>query len=426
MIIENAPAGTIRGSLRYPAFRKLLAGLGISLIGDWLYNLALITLVYERTHSPLWAGITTAARLVPMVALGPLGGAVADRFNRRRLMATCDIIRLALMVLLAVFAAAQLPVVLAPVVAAAATAAGCPYAPCAAAVTPRLVPDADLPGANAARSALTSAAVIAGPALGGVLLLLGSPATAFAANGVTFGLSALAVLAIPDGEAFRPGGTGQHQGGLLRDIADGAAVLRAHPRALLIVGADITCSAVYGMQTVLLILVAREDGLGLHGYGYLFAGIGAGALLGTALASRAQRSRHPRAVLLAALAAVGAPMLLLAAVHWAAAAIILASVTGTGAILVEILTETGLQRALPAELFGRAYGLALPAAVAGIAAGSLTAPLLTTVLGQTGALVACGAVALSYGLALMRPRRQRRALTGRAGPEPATTRQPYC
>ena len=71
-------------------------------------------------------------------------------------------------------------------------------------------------------------------------------------------------------------------------------------------------------------------------------------------------------------------------------------------MLVEILTETGLQRMLPPEVFGRAYGLALPAALAGIALGSLIAPLLVTALGTTGALIACGAAAPVYALTLPR------------------------
>ena len=72
---------------------------------------------------------------------------------------------------------------------------------CVAAVTPRLVDDPDLPGANAARSAVTGAGIVLGPALGGVLLVFGSAASAFALNALTFGLSALAVLAIPgDGD----------------------------------------------------------------------------------------------------------------------------------------------------------------------------------------------------------------------------------
>ena len=121
MTIQNAPSGTIRAALRYPGFRWLLSGLAVSQTGDWLYNLALVVLVYQRTHSALWAGVTTAARVVPVVVLGPLGGVLADRFDRRRIMITCDLARMGMMVLLAAVAAFQLPIVLAPVIAAVAT-----------------------------------------------------------------------------------------------------------------------------------------------------------------------------------------------------------------------------------------------------------------------------------------------------------------
>ena len=349
----------------------------MSQIGDWLYNLALVVLVYERTHSALWAGVTTAARVVPVVVLGPLGGVLADRFDRRRIMITCDLARMGLMVLLAAVAAFQLPIVLAPVIAAIATAAAAPYVPCVAAVTPRVVDDADLPGANAARSAVTGIGIVLGPALGGVLLLLGSAASAFALNALTFGLSALAVLAIrADGDRspFRVRPTADRPDGLLREMAQGAAALRAHPAALRLVGADIMCSVLYGAQTVLLLLVSRQVGLGAQGYGYLFAALGAGGLIGTALAGRVSRRLPSRSVLAAALALAGVPTLLLAVVRWPAAAIVLTGLTGMGALLVEILTETTLQRELDEDVFGRAYGLAFPAAIAGIVVGSRHRP----------------------------------------------------
>jgi len=394
--------GTIRAALAYPAFRSLLAGLAVSQVGDWLYNLALVTLVYQRTGSALWAGAATAARVVPMVVLGPLGGVVADRFGRRRLMVACDLIRLALMLALALVAAARLPVLIAPALAALATVASTPYLPAVAATTPRLVRDADLPGANAARSAVTAAGIIAGPALGGVLLLAGSPALAFVVNAVTFGVAAACVLAIRVSGAFAPPlSAGSGHGGLLRGIAAGAAALRAYPAAVRLVGADIVCSFIYGTQTVLLILVARSAGLGLHGYGYLFAAIGAGGLIGTSLAGRAARLPY-RTALIAALALVGLPTLALPAAHWGPAAIVLAGLTGAGAIGVEIMTETGLQRMLPEEVFGRAYGLAIPASIAGIAVGSLVAPVLANSLGLTGALVACGAAVFGYAALLLR------------------------
>ena len=423
MTIKNAPAGTIRAALRYPAFRWLLGSLAVSQIGDWMYNLALVLLVYGRTHSALWAGVTTAARIVPVVVLGPAGGLVADRFDRRRVMIVCDAARVALMGLLAAVAVLQLPVLLAPLVAAVATAFAAPYMPSVAAITPRLVADADLPGANAARSAVGGMGVIAGPAIGGVLMLLGPPALAFGLNALTFGLAALGVLAAAartggGRAAFRPARSGAPSAGLLREMAAGAAALRAHPAAVRLVGADIMCSTLYGAQTVLLLVVARRIGLGAGGYGYLFAAIGAGGLAGTALAGRAVRYRHPRHVLAAALAAAGLPMPLLALTRWPAAAIVLAGLTGTGGILVEILTETCLQRTLDEEVFGRAYGLALPASLGGIVAGSLIAPLLTGALGGPGALVATGCAVLAYAALVLRAPRDVRAAAAALEPGP--------
>ena len=409
--MTNAPSGTIRAALRYPDFRYLLSALAVSQVGDWLYNLSLVVLVYDRTHSALWAGVTTAARVLPVVVLGPVGGVLADRFDRRRLMIVCDLARVALMLLLAAVAVAGLPIVLAPVIAAAATAAAAPYMPCVAAVTPRVVDDADLPGANAARSAVGGASIILGPALGGVLMFLGSPAAAFALNALTFGLSALAVLAIRDRGVFatrRPAeppaslfSTGLFHG-LFGELAQGAAALRAHPAAVRLIGADIMCSFLYGTQTVLLLLISRQVGLGAQGYGYMFAAIGAGGLIGTALTSRASRSSRPHLVQAAALGAAGLPTVLLTVTRWPAAAIVLAGLTGTGALLVEILTETTLQRTLDEDVFGRAYGLALPASLAGIVVGSAVAPVLASLLGGSGALLATGGAVLAYALLVLR------------------------
>jgi hypothetical protein len=249
-----------------------------------------------------------------------------------------------------------------------------------------------------------------GPAVGGVLLLLGSPALAFVVNAATFGAAAACVLVIGDRDAFAVGRAADRDGGkptvggalteTLRGVADGAAALRAHPAAIRLVGADLICSVVYGMQTVVLVLVARQAGLGLHGYGYLVAALGAGALVGTSLAGRAMRLPS-RLGLALPLVLVGLSMLAMPIAHWGAVAIALAGVSGAGSILVEVMTETGLQRMLPAEVFGRAYGLALPASVAGIVIGSLIAPVLVSAVGLGGCLIAVGAIALGYGLQLL-------------------------
>ena len=387
---------------RSPRFRRLLAGLAVSQAGDWLYNLALLAFVYERTHSSAWLGLTTAARVLPIVVCGPLGGVIADRYDRRRLMLASDAIRVVLMLALALVAAAGLPVLLAPVIAALATAASSVYIPSVAATTPRLVDDADLPAANAARSAIQQVCIVAGPGFGALLLLLGPPSLAFAINGVTFALSALAVASIPAGAVFAPGGEPDAAPDVLRELRDGARALLDQPVALRLVGADIVCSAIYGAETVLLLLLSRDLGLGDHGYGYLLASFGLGGVLGAGVAGRVAARERTGAVVVGAMAAVAACTALLADPFGVGGALALGVASGGGFIVVEVMVETGLQRTLAPELFARAYGFAFPAAIAGIVAGSLVAAPLAALFGVRGAFVALGALTALYTLTLVR------------------------
>lgn len=375
----------------------------MSQAGDWLYNLALLAFVFGRTHSSAWVGATTAARVLPIVLLGPLGGVVADRWDRRRIMICSDLVRAALMMVLAGTAAAGGPVVLAPLLAAMDTAAAAVYPPCAAATTPRVVPDVDLAGANAARSAVGALGIVVGPAIGGLLLLVGSPAMAFLLNAGTFLLSALLVGLIPAGDHFRPRGTNGPVPGLFADLSTGATALRGHPDAARVVGADIVCSLVYGTQTVLLLFLARRLGAGVHGYGYLLAGLGLGGVLGTAVAGRAVNAHRPARTLAAALLAVAAATALFAVAPVLPAAVALAVVSGVGSILVEVCAETTLQRSLDDAVFARAYGLALPASLGGIVVGSLAAPPLLAVLGLPATLVAVAIAVAGYAAMLLRP-----------------------
>jgi DNA-binding CsgD family transcriptional regulator len=105
--------------------------------------------------------------------------------------------------------------------------------------------------------------------------------------------------------AHRLGITGHHPRGaaLPRNLALVVLVYDRTHSAPRLVGADIMCSFLYGTQTVLLLLVSRHVGLGAQGYGYMFAAIGAGGLIGTALAGRASRSSRPHLVQAAALPA---------------------------------------------------------------------------------------------------------------------------
>ena len=105
--------------------------------------------MFERTGSATWLAVTTAVRVLPIVVLGPIGGVIADRYDRRRLIIASDLVRAALMVALAGVVAFELPVVLAPLLAGAATLAASVHPPAVAASTPRLVDAEHLQRANA-------------------------------------------------------------------------------------------------------------------------------------------------------------------------------------------------------------------------------------------------------------------------------------
>lgn len=395
------PFAPFRIALRARNLRLLLTGLAASQAGDWLYNLALLAFVYDRTYSSMWIGLTTAARIVPEVALGSLAGVLADRVDRRALMLGSDALRALAMAALVVIGVAHLPVLLAPVVAALSTAAGSAYPLCVVAVLPQLATSEQLPAANAARVSITYICIVAGPLFGAILLLLGSPTLAFAVNGGTFVLGGLAVAALPRHALRVPADAdAQPYHGFWSEFRTGWVALRGYPDAVPVVAANMIASAVYGALTVLLVLIGQQLGLGVTGYGYLLAGAGAGGVLATGLAHRAAVSPRARLMLGSALLAVGAPLPLLAIAQSLPAAIALAAVCGAGSVITEVVGDTALQRSLDPSVFARAYGLVIPACVAAIAVGALLVPLSVSILGTRGTLVAIGIGVLAYAARL--------------------------
>jgi predicted MFS family arabinose efflux permease len=119
---------------------------------------------------------------------------------------------------------------------------------------------------------------------------------------------------------------------------------------------------------------------------------------------RAAECDRPRRALIAALAAGGLPLILLVPVGSTALALVLAAAIGAGTMATEVVTDTLLQRSLDPAVFARAYGLVVPACVAGIAGGALLAPPCVALLGLDATLMLTGALVLAYGaLALVRP-----------------------
>jgi Transmembrane secretion effector len=199
---------------------------------------------------------------------------------------------------IAIVAATDGPPALALVFTALTAASTVVYQPATAATIPSLVDEEDLAAANALNSTIDELVVIAGPAVGAVLLLLGSPALVFAINAATFGLSALIVSRIS--VRSRPvdvteGGTA----GLWHQMTVGVQTITSLAAARTLVAYSVLVSFVYGTDTVLFVGVsAHHLGTGAEGFGYLLAGLGVGGLLAAGAVDRLASSRRLGVVIL--------------------------------------------------------------------------------------------------------------------------------
>ena len=100
-----------RSLFRNRDYRLLFSGLTISMSGSWAYNVALVVFVFNATHSPAWVAAASMTRFLTALVTSPVGGLIADRMERVRLMVSLDSLALAFQTGLAVVAALQGPVV---------------------------------------------------------------------------------------------------------------------------------------------------------------------------------------------------------------------------------------------------------------------------------------------------------------------------
>jgi MFS family permease len=217
---------------RHRQFALLWAGAFTSNIGTWMETVGVGVLVTTETGQAGWAGLVAAAGFVPTAVLAPLGGALADRVPRRRLLLTTTVVQTALAGLLTLLTATGTP---GPgIVTLIVLGAGCSLAlgfPAYQALLPDLVPREDLPGAVALSSAQWNLGRVIGPALAGIVIRVGGYAWAFGFNTVSFlaVIGVLLVLRLP-----RP--VEAKEASIIDAIRAGARFVRADPGLRVVVG----------------------------------------------------------------------------------------------------------------------------------------------------------------------------------------------
>jgi MFS family permease len=209
-------------------FRRLWIGNLISLLGDWFNTIALYVLITELTGSPLALGAVFITKMLPWALSAPLAGALVDRYNRRWLMISTDLLR-AVVVLgfLPIDQPADVPWLY--VLLTAQVVAGAVFNPAKSAALPNITTPSELLTANALLSATWSTMLAVGAALGGFAVeVLGTEAVFWIDSG-TYLLSALFIFGTTIPQDTEPADTSLFRSAA-REIIDGWQHLRAHPR----------------------------------------------------------------------------------------------------------------------------------------------------------------------------------------------------
>lgn len=376
---------------RQRAFTTLLLSETVSLIGDRLVALVLVTLVYQRTGSAAWVAALMMCKAVPAVALGTLAGVVADRWPRRRIMVTANLVQGLLV--LAIPSVDSVSGILAVYLVM--SVVNQFFLPARAATIPSLVGDDALPAANAKFAGAFVAALALGPVLGGVLTEHLGYAAAFYVDALTFLVPALAVASVDIPHVVR------HRMPTLRaDSREGLALLRTDSgiRAALI-GTTAAYLVIGTMSVTGVVLAQQAFHTGPTGFGLMMSSLGMGMLVGAVTIGRAGAAWRNRPLIPIGLAAAGAATLGLAFVQLLPLALPLSLAMGVGLIATQVRATTTLQSA-PPELRGRALGLnQVATGVAQIAATVLSA-WGTTSRGATVVIAGVGGLAIIVALAL--------------------------
>ena len=283
-----------------------------------------------------------------------------------------DLLRLALMIVMAAVVAADGPVVVVIGLAALTSAAGSAERPAALGVLPRMVGEARIGPANALLHTVQDLGVVIGPAIGAVLLAVASAPAVFLANAGTFAVSALLVSTLRRYKVTAAGSPAAGTG-----VLAGLRTARVTPFVLPLFVLVAMVELTYGAQTVQLVIYAdRSLGLGSGGYGLLLAASGAGGLISAVFNGQLATSRRLTLVVVGAGALACATQLFYAGSDALAVALIVTVAGGAGLVCCEVVSETVLARVIPSETLGRVAGLFAASSIAAMVGGAVLASIL--------------------------------------------------
>ena len=437
-------------ALAIPAFRRLWIALGLSSLGDWLGLLAATafaaSLVSGYRSSLFATGAVLASRLAPAVLFGPFAGAFADRFDRRKQMVLCDLIRAGLVT--SIIAVHSLPYLLAASFAIEIFSLF--WIPAKEASVPNLVPRDRLEAANQISLVTTYGMALVAAVLFSLLSVLTRALTspksyftnepimlAFGFDAATFLISAATIFSLREisehgGVKVREGQDGQEtsQTSIARAIVDGWKFVGTTPmvRGLVvgILGAFAAGGAVVG--------VGRQFAKDLHGgdaaYGVLFGAVFAGLALGMLVGPKLLRQLSPRRKFGMSIVGAGVTLSVDAVLPNLVIGVAVTAVVGFFAGLAWVTGYTLLGGEVPDDIRGRTFSLVQSLVQVDLLLTLSVAPVLAAFIGNhhlsvwhtgrirydgvTVLLFVAGLVAITVGVAAFRQMDDRPGVSVRA------------
>lgn len=259
-------------------FRRYLSGQSLSLIGTWMQSIAQSWLVLQLTGSGTAIGLVVALQTVPMLLLGPYGGVIADRVDKRRLMVVLQSlmgVQALVLGVLTITGTVQMWHIY--LLAVALGLNQCFENPARQSFMLEMVGPRDLRNAVSLQSVLVNVARAVGPAVAGLIIATGGLGLCFMLNAVSFVAVVVSLLRL-DVSRLQPSPPAKRERGQLRE---GIAYVRRTPALAvpLVMMALIGCLT-YEFQVVLPVVAEHTFHAGADSYGFLTAAMGAGAVIG--------------------------------------------------------------------------------------------------------------------------------------------------
>ncbi len=348
--------------LRSGDFRYLWLGQIVSQIGDGLSKVALLWFVYELTGSAWNMTVVGILQSLPPLLMSPFMGVYIDRLRKKSLLISVDLIRVFLITLIPVlyyFGVLTLPLIYVLVFANAVVAAV--FGPTMASAIPLLVKSSYLMAANGLIHNATTAGVLVGPAIGGLLSALIGAQNVLFVDAATFAFSALCIALVKFSEPKKVGQRRRLTDGVGEELWDSVRfVLFRAPaiRGILITSAIFT-GGIAAFPLLLPIFAKEYLNVGSVWLGWIWSSMGIGMVVMTAaLAWIKQQPQHAKFLIMAvgsAVAALSVVALTFVTSPWGAIGIV--GLVGAGSAIFTPLMWTLLQERTPEGLRGRVFAL---------------------------------------------------------------------